>query len=162
ACPSRRLMSGEASAARFGASRYGRPAFIAVAGAWLVVLGLILSHSLFVSHDTLSNYSHVWYVAEQLRAGDGLPFHMPVLGHGDPPRHPDADPLPRDRDVVPVGEGQAGAGRRVRRLASGLTALRLPRLRLAGDGGQQPGREDRQLRRHTGGAPLRRGRAPPP
>jgi hypothetical protein len=36
-----------------------------------------------VSHDTLSNYSHVWWVAEQLRAGDGLPFHMPVLGHGE-------------------------------------------------------------------------------
>src|SRR5690242_3523356 len=76
-------MSGEASAALFGPSRYVRPALIAVIAAWLVVLGLILSHSLFVSHDTLSNYSHVWWVAEQLRAGDGLPFHMPVLGHGE-------------------------------------------------------------------------------
>src|SRR3954467_2402218 len=75
-------MSGEASAARFGARRYGRPAFIAVAGAWLVVLGLILSHSLFVSHDSLSNYGHVWWVAEQLRPGDGLTFYMPVPGHG--------------------------------------------------------------------------------
>jgi hypothetical protein len=46
------------------------------------VLGFILSHSLFVSHDSLSNYGHVWWVAEQLREG-GLPFHMPVLGHGE-------------------------------------------------------------------------------
>src|SRR5438105_15226888 len=76
-------MSGEASAARFGPIRYGRPALIAVGVAWIVVLGLILSHSLFVSHDSLSNYGHVWWVAEQLRAGDGLTFHMPVLGHGE-------------------------------------------------------------------------------
>ena len=76
-------MSGEASAARFGPSRYGRPALIAVGVAWLVVLGFILSHSLFVSHDTLSNYGHVWWVAEQLRSGGGLPFRMPVLGHGE-------------------------------------------------------------------------------
>jgi len=76
-------MSGEASAALFGPSRYGRPALIAVGVAWLVVLGFILSHSLFVSHDTLSNYGHVWWVAEQLRSGGGLPFRMPVLGHGE-------------------------------------------------------------------------------
>ena len=76
-------MPGEASAATFGLSRYGRPALIAVGVAWLVVLGFILSHSLFVSHDSLSNYGHVWWVAEQLRSGGGLPFRMPVLGHGE-------------------------------------------------------------------------------
>ena len=76
-------MSGEASAALFRPSRYGRAALIAVGAAWVVILGLILSHSLFVSHDTLSNYGHVWWVAEQLRSGGGLPFRMPVLGHGE-------------------------------------------------------------------------------
>ena len=76
-------MSAEASPAPFQLSRYGRPALIAVGVAWIVVLGFILSHSLFVSHDSLSNYGHVWYVAEQLRSGGGLPFHMPVLGHGE-------------------------------------------------------------------------------
>src|SRR3954451_22107701 len=76
-------MPGEASAATFGLSRYGRPALIAVGVAWLVVLGFILSPSLFVSHDSLSNYGHVWWVTEQLRSGGGLPFHMPLLGHGE-------------------------------------------------------------------------------
>src|SRR3954452_24608079 len=78
-----RLMSGEASAGAFRPSRYGRVALVTVGVAWLVVLGFILSHSLFVSHDSLSNYGHVWWVAEQLRSGGGLPFHMPVLGHGE-------------------------------------------------------------------------------
>ncbi|HKA05526.1 MAG TPA: hypothetical protein VKD67_14420, partial [Acidimicrobiales bacterium] len=54
-----------------------------VAAAWAVVLGAILSHSLFISHDSMSNYGHVWWVAQQLRAGQGLPFRMPVLGHGE-------------------------------------------------------------------------------
>jgi hypothetical protein len=76
-------MPGEASAATFGLSRYGRPALVTVVLAWVVVLGFILSHSLFVSHDSLSNYGHVWWVAEQLRSGAGLPFRMPVLGHGE-------------------------------------------------------------------------------
>jgi hypothetical protein len=76
-------MPGEASAVAFGPSRFGRPALFAVCAAWLVVLGFILSHSLFVSHDSLSNYGHVWWVTEQLRSGGGLPFHMPVLGHGE-------------------------------------------------------------------------------
>ncbi len=73
----------DAGAVAFGPSRFGRPALVAVVVAWLVVLGFILSHSMFVSHDSLSNYGHVWWVAEQLRSGGGLPFHMPVLGHGE-------------------------------------------------------------------------------
>jgi len=76
-------MPGEASTGTFQLSRYGRPALITVVVAWLVVLGFILSHSMFVSHDSLSNYGHVWWVTEQLRSGEGLPFHMPVLGHGE-------------------------------------------------------------------------------
>src|SRR5215207_2924652 len=64
-------------------TRFSRVALVAVMAAWAVVLAFILSHSLFVSHDSLSNYGHVWWVAEQLRSGDGLTFHMPVLGHGE-------------------------------------------------------------------------------
>jgi hypothetical protein len=65
------------------AVRLGRPALIAVAVAWAAVLAIMLTHTMFVSHDSLSNYSHVWWVADQLRGGDGLPFRMPVLGHGE-------------------------------------------------------------------------------
>jgi hypothetical protein len=62
--------------------RLGRRVLIGVGVGWAVVLGFILSHSVFVSHDSLSNYSHVWWIGEELRAGQGPTFRMPVLGHG--------------------------------------------------------------------------------
>src|SRR5206468_7035685 len=83
ACPSTAAMTADASGGPVPAARWGRRALLAVCAAWLVVLSLILSHSLFVSHDSLSNYGHVWWVAQKLRAGEGLPFRMPVLGHGE-------------------------------------------------------------------------------
>lgn len=49
---------------------------------WAVVLLLILRHRVFVSHDSISNYGHVWWVSDQLWSGYGLPFRMPVIGHG--------------------------------------------------------------------------------
>ncbi|HYU40003.1 MAG TPA: hypothetical protein VEM59_09230, partial [Acidimicrobiia bacterium] len=49
---------------------------------WAIVLVLILRHRVFVSHDSISNYGHVWWVSDQLWSGDGLPFRMPVIGHG--------------------------------------------------------------------------------
>jgi hypothetical protein len=50
--------------------------------AWVIVPTLILRHRVFVSHDTLSNYAHVWYVSERLSHAHTLPLHMPVIGHG--------------------------------------------------------------------------------
>jgi hypothetical protein len=49
---------------------------------WALVLALILGHRVFVSHDTVSNYAHVWYVSERLSHAHTLPFRMPVIGHG--------------------------------------------------------------------------------
>ena len=46
-------------------------------------LGFVLSHRIFVTNDSLSDYVHVWYVADRLWHGHGVPLHMPVLGHGD-------------------------------------------------------------------------------
>jgi hypothetical protein len=54
-----------------------------VAVLWVVVLLLILRHRVFVSHDSISNYGHVWWVSDQIWSGDGLPFRMPVIGHGE-------------------------------------------------------------------------------
>ena len=34
--------------------------------AWTVGCAAVLSHSLFVTNDSLSNYAHVWYVARRL------------------------------------------------------------------------------------------------
>lgn len=53
-----------------------------VALAWGVVAALVLSHRIFVSHDTVSNYGHVWYIAGRLWHAHVLPFAMPVVGHG--------------------------------------------------------------------------------
>jgi hypothetical protein len=49
---------------------------------WVVTLVLLLRHREVISSDTLSNYVHVWYVADNVWHGHGLPFHMPVLAHG--------------------------------------------------------------------------------
>jgi hypothetical protein len=53
-----------------------------LAAAWVGGLALLLRHSLIVSHDTLINSAHVWYVSKRLWGGHGIPFRMPVLGHG--------------------------------------------------------------------------------
>jgi hypothetical protein len=63
--------------------RSGRAAFGFVAAAWAVILVLLLRHREVISSDTLSNYVHVWYIAERVWHGHGIPFHMPVLAHGD-------------------------------------------------------------------------------
>jgi hypothetical protein len=49
---------------------------------WAVILVLLLRHREVISSDTLSNYIHVWFVADRLWHGHGLPFRMPVLAHG--------------------------------------------------------------------------------
>jgi hypothetical protein len=61
----------------------GRYVVIAIGLLWLVVLGFILRHEIFVSLDTVSNYGHVWWVGDSVRHGNGVPFHMPVIGHGE-------------------------------------------------------------------------------
>ena len=61
----------------------GALALAIVAGAWAVALVLILRHRIFVTNDSVSNYVHVWYVADRFWHGHGVPLHMPVLGHGD-------------------------------------------------------------------------------
>jgi hypothetical protein len=50
--------------------------------AWVGGLAQLLRHRLVVSHDTMINYAHVWYVAKRLWGGHGIPFRMPMLGHG--------------------------------------------------------------------------------
>src|SRR5437870_11459860 len=40
----------------------GNIALAIVAVGWAAILALILQHSIYVSHDSISNYGHVWYV----------------------------------------------------------------------------------------------------
>jgi hypothetical protein len=61
----------------------GNFALALVVAGWAVILAMILAHRIFVTNDSLSNYIHVWYVADRFWHGHGVPLHMPVIGHGD-------------------------------------------------------------------------------
>lgn len=58
-------------------------ALLLTAAAWFAILTMILLHRIFVTNDSLSNYIHVWYIADRFWHGHGIPLYMPVLGHGD-------------------------------------------------------------------------------
>ena len=62
--------------------RAGLVAATAMGVGWLVVLGRILRHRIFVSSDTVSNYAHVWYVSRVLVDSHRIPYHMSIIGHG--------------------------------------------------------------------------------
>ena len=61
----------------------GNVALLATCAAWAAALALILGHRIFVTNDSLNNYIHVWYAADRIWHGHGVPLHMPVMGHGD-------------------------------------------------------------------------------
>jgi hypothetical protein len=63
-------------------TRAGRNAKRVMIGFWVVILALLLRHREVISSDTLSNYIHVWFIADRVWHGHGVPFHMPVLAHG--------------------------------------------------------------------------------
>jgi hypothetical protein len=54
-----------------------------VALAWVVILALLARHRIVVTHDSLINYAHSWWINSQLWHGHGIPWRMPILGHGD-------------------------------------------------------------------------------
>jgi hypothetical protein len=69
-------------------SAASRWALIGVAIAWLVLLALIGRHRIFVTHDSLISYAHSWWIDRQLWHGHGIPWRMPVLGHGEALTYP--------------------------------------------------------------------------
>ena len=62
--------------------RGGTIALLLVCGGWAAVLAMILAHRIFVTNDSLNNYIHVWYAADEFWGGHGIPLHMPTMGHG--------------------------------------------------------------------------------
>jgi hypothetical protein len=56
--------------------------------AWVVILALYLRHSIVLSSDSVNNHVHVWYIAHDLWHHARLPWHMPVLAHGDAYAYP--------------------------------------------------------------------------
>jgi hypothetical protein len=63
--------------------RTGRIAAVVLAAAWVVVLALMLARPVFITHDSLSNNVHVWWIAERLWDGGGLPWRMAPLANGE-------------------------------------------------------------------------------
>lgn len=63
-------------------------ALVLLVAAWAAALALLLTHRIFVTNDSISDYAHTWYVAKVLWSGGGLPYHFPLLGHGDALAYP--------------------------------------------------------------------------
>lgn len=59
-----------------------------LAAAWAAALVLLLTHRVFVTNDSISDYAHTWYIAKVLWSGGGLPYRFPLLGHGDALAYP--------------------------------------------------------------------------
>jgi len=78
----------ESATKRNPIERFERVLCGALALAWAAGLVVVLTHTVFVTNDSLSNYAHVWYVSKVLAAGHGLPFHFPLIGHGDALAYP--------------------------------------------------------------------------
>lgn len=56
---------------------------VVLAVVWIVCLVRVAAHRIFVTLDSLIDYADVWYVADRLWHGHGLPYTMPVVAHGD-------------------------------------------------------------------------------
>jgi hypothetical protein len=54
-----------------------------VALGWVALLAAIARHAIFLTSDMVSNHVHVWYVADRLWHGHGIPLRMPLLASGD-------------------------------------------------------------------------------
>jgi hypothetical protein len=67
---------------RGGLERAGDAIAVALAGTWVVCLVRVAAHRIFITHDSLIDYAHVWFVASRLWHGHGLPYRMPIVAHG--------------------------------------------------------------------------------
>jgi hypothetical protein len=66
----------------------GRVVLIAAVLGWLTIISLIIRQRIFVSHDSLISYAHSWWIESRLWHGHGIPWRMPVLGHGQALTYP--------------------------------------------------------------------------
>jgi hypothetical protein len=63
--------------------RAPRIALGVVAAVWVALLVAIVRQPIFLTTDMVSNHVHIWYIAEQIWHGHGIPLRMPVLASGD-------------------------------------------------------------------------------
>ncbi|HET9730332.1 MAG TPA: hypothetical protein VFR41_12955 [Acidimicrobiia bacterium] len=52
-------------------------------GFWIVLVALYASHAIELASDSINNHVHVWWIADRLWHHGRIPWHMPILGHGD-------------------------------------------------------------------------------
>jgi hypothetical protein len=71
-----------------GEVRGARAVVAVLVAAWIVVLALYLRHAIVLSSDSVNNHVHVWYIARDLWHHGRLPWHMPVLAHGEAYAYP--------------------------------------------------------------------------
>lgn len=50
---------------------------------WAVMVVAYLRPPIALSPDSMNNYAHVWWIAQHLWRDGTIPWHMPVIGHGD-------------------------------------------------------------------------------
>lgn len=62
--------------------RSGRVATIIVGAAWVAIGVMLLARPVFISHDSISNNVHVWWIADRLWSGHGIPMHAAPLANG--------------------------------------------------------------------------------
>jgi hypothetical protein len=64
-------------------AQLGTAAAVALAVAWAAVAVLMLARPVFITHDSLSNNAHIWWIADRLWSGDGIPWRMALLARGE-------------------------------------------------------------------------------
>ena len=75
--------AGPAAAPARATGRPARVALVVVALVWVAMLAAIVRQPVFLTTDMVSNHAHVWYVADRLWHGHGVPLRMRVLASGD-------------------------------------------------------------------------------
>ena len=68
--------------------RSARLLLLIILAAWAAGILTILTHTVFVSNDSVSNYAHVWFISETLSTTHWLPYHFPEIGHGEALAYP--------------------------------------------------------------------------
>lgn len=63
-------------------SRVGVAASVVLLGMFVVFLGIVLSHPFYLGNDSAQSYAHVWFIAQALFTGHGIPLRMTDLEAG--------------------------------------------------------------------------------
>lgn len=63
-------------------SRLGVAVAASLLLAFIVFLAVVLAHGFYLGNDSAQSYAHVWFIAQSLWSGEGIPLRMPNLEVG--------------------------------------------------------------------------------